>query len=338
MQLDVIIPTYNREELLGRTLASLLAAERPAGSEIRVTVVDNNSVDGTKDVVEEWKPRFEGRLNYLLETRQGKSQALNSGIAATSAELVAMIDDDEEVSSGWFIAIDEVFSRNDVDFIGGPYLPRWEAEPPVWLPRTHRGVIGWVENGSYFKPYTLDSETILMGGNAVIRRLILEKIGGYSTVLGPAEHRLLSCEDEDMYHRLMESSARGFYVPALVIYHFVPTARMTKPYHRQWCFWRGVSVGLMDRDRPANVTYLLGVPRYLFGNAVRGFIRAAVGFITAISESDRFAGELAVWDLAGFFYGKHFFKRRHSKETTSTPLSSSGTSSSHDGYLKRGVQ
>ena len=337
MQLDVIIPTYNREELLCRTLASLLTAERPAGLEIRVTVVDNNSVDGTKNVVEECKPRFDGRLNYLLETRKGKSQALNSGIAATSAELVAMIDDDEEVSSDWFNAIDEAFRRDDIDFIGGPCLPRWETTPPVWLPRTHRGVIGWVENGSDIMPYTLNSEAILMGGNAIIRRLILDKIGGYSTALGPAEHRLLSCEDEDMYHRLMESKARGYYVPALVIYHFVPAARMTKPYHRQWCFWRGVSVGLMDRERPANVTYLLGVPRYLFGNAVRGFARAVAGLITAISESDRFSGELAVWDLAGFVYGKHFFKRRHAKDTNSTPLSSSNTSTSHGGYLKRGV-
>src|SRR5882762_1913875 len=177
MQLDVIIPTYNRGELLRRTLASLLMAKRSAGSEIRVTVVDNNSADGTKNVVEELKLRFEGRLNYLLETRKGKSQALNSGIAASSAELIAMIDDDEEVSSDWFIAIDEAFRRDDVDFIGGPYLPRWEATPPAWLPRTHRGVIGWVENGSDLMPYTLKSEAILMGGNAVIRRLILEKIG-----------------------------------------------------------------------------------------------------------------------------------------------------------------
>src|SRR3712207_3639443 len=99
MRLDVLIPTYNRHELLRRALASLLAADAPPGLDVRVTVVDNNSKDATRAAVEELMPKFGGRLSYLFEGRQGKSHALNSGIAATDGELVAIIDDDEEVDS-----------------------------------------------------------------------------------------------------------------------------------------------------------------------------------------------------------------------------------------------
>ena len=42
MRLDVIVPTYNRQDLLPAALNSLFAAEIPAGLEVAVTVVDNN--------------------------------------------------------------------------------------------------------------------------------------------------------------------------------------------------------------------------------------------------------------------------------------------------------
>ena len=51
MIIDVILPTFNREALLARTLESLLAAEVPQGLEVRVLVVDNASTDGTTNVV-----------------------------------------------------------------------------------------------------------------------------------------------------------------------------------------------------------------------------------------------------------------------------------------------
>src|SRR5258705_9703574 len=124
MQLDVIVPTYNRHSLLKRALQSLLAAELPANLDVNVTIVDNNSRDETSSVVESLKPSFAGRLNYLFEPKPGKSHALNTGIAATSGELVGMIDDDEEIDRSWFVRINEVFANGELDFIGGPYWPR----------------------------------------------------------------------------------------------------------------------------------------------------------------------------------------------------------------------
>jgi glycosyltransferase involved in cell wall biosynthesis len=321
MHLDVIIPTFNRQELLQRTLQSLLDAPIPAGLEVCVAVVDNNSTDKTREVVESWTTAFEGRLRYVFETKQGRSRAINAGVAAMSGDLVGMIDDDEEVSPQWFIEIGKAFSNVDVDFIGGPCLPRWGIEPPAWLPKRYRGVIGWVENGDEIAPFDGASTGILMGGNAVIRRSVMERVGPYSTALGRTDRRLLSCEDEEMFQRLLAAGARGLYLPQLVIFHYIPPERLTRSYHRRWCFWRGVSQGVLDRTKGAPVTYLLGVPRYLFGNAARGAAR----FITAGDRGERFSSELALWDLAGFFYGKHFFKADEGgDETPGNVVASSG--------------
>jgi glycosyltransferase involved in cell wall biosynthesis len=67
MQLDVILPTYNRHELLKLTFESLLSAEVPTGLKVLITVVDNNSGDTTRETVEAYRPRFCGRLQYVFE-------------------------------------------------------------------------------------------------------------------------------------------------------------------------------------------------------------------------------------------------------------------------------
>ncbi|HEX8649778.1 MAG TPA: glycosyltransferase family 2 protein [Pyrinomonadaceae bacterium] len=317
MQLDVLIPTYNRQEMLKLTLASLLAAVVPEGLSVRVTVVDNNSKDETRQVVEERREAFGGRLDYVFEGQQGKSAALNAGIAATSGDLVGIIDDDEEVDAQWYVRVHEAFSRGDVDFIGGPYVPRWGAERPLWFPMSYTGVIGWVDGGDQVVTYDKDFPGILMGGNCVITRETLRKVGAFATRYGRTDKHLLACEDEDMYRRLLSSGARGLYLPDLIIYHYVPPERLTRRYFRRWCFWRGVSLGMIDREhRAEQVAYLAGVPRWLYGAAARGLFRKAAGALGRGKDpAQSFAGELAAWDLAGFFYGKHFYRNGRSAET-----------------------
>jgi glycosyltransferase involved in cell wall biosynthesis len=311
MRLDVILPTFNRHKLLKLTLESLLAADTPPGLSVTVTVVDNNSSDMTKDTVESYRPRFSGRLHYVFEKEQGRSQALNAGINATSGDLVGMIDDDEQIDRRWFCRIYEMFASGEVDFIGGPYVPQWSGAPPSWLPREHAGVIGVVDGGSQHVYGTSDAE--LMGGNAVISRAILAKLGLYSTDLGRTGKRPLADEDTDMYHRLLAAGARGVYVPDLIIYHYIHPDRLTKRYFRRWHFWRGVSSGLLDRRQPQPTPYMLGVPRYLCGSAARGFLHMLprmAGF--RADPAEQFGDELKIFDLFGFFYGKHFYKRSSS--------------------------
>ena len=309
MRLDVIVPTYNRQEMLKQTLNSLLTAQVPSGLEVSVTAVDNNSTDKTRQVVEEWARRFDGRLNYVFESRQGRSSALNAGIMSTDGDLIGMIDDDEVIDERWYIRVQSAFSRGDVDFIGGPYMPRWGASPPSWLPMNYVGVIGWIDGGDKVVPYDKNYPGILMGGNAVLTRSIVEKVGLYMTSLSRTGKRLLAGEDEDMYQRLLAAGARGFYLPDLIIHHYIPPERLTKRYFRKWCFWRGVSRGVLDKERQSPEVHLAGVPRWLYGEAARGMFRMGKRVIKrSIEPAQHFSDELAVWDLAGFFYGRHFYR------------------------------
>ena len=67
---SVIIPTYNRSELIGITLDSLMNQSYPR-DRYEILVVDNNSNDKTAEVVKNWEVISEGLVLYHFEPRQG---------------------------------------------------------------------------------------------------------------------------------------------------------------------------------------------------------------------------------------------------------------------------
>ncbi len=312
MHLDVLVATHNRAPLLRRTIASFARARIPDGMRVTIIVVDNNSTDGTRELIASLTPEFDQRLQYVFEGRTGKSHALNAGLAVATSELVGMIDDDEEVDAGWFEEVERAFADPALDFITGPYVPRWEAPPPAWMPYRPSSVVGWVDGGPDVRTFGHDYTGVLMGGNAVIRLALLRAIGGYDPELGPtASRRLGSCEDEDVQRRLTAAGARGEYRPGLIIHHFIPAARLTRDYHRRWYFEHGISQGLLARASPTGVPHLFGVPRYRIGRVARAALRALPGMLGVgplRTPAARFDARMDAVDLAGFWYGKFRFR------------------------------
>ncbi len=307
-RLDVLVPTHNRGALLEGAVRSVLRAVPAADLQVHVTVICNHCTDDSLERIAALQAEMPGRISCIVERRRGKSRALNAGIAATSGELIAMIDDDEEVGQQWVQAIAKSFADSRLDFIGGPYVACWDTPPPAWVPRDYLAVLGSADNGSIAKDYGTGFQGILKGGNAVIRRRTLARVGLYAAHLGPGGFsRLFSCEDEEMYLRLLESGARGRYVPELIIQHYVPISRLTPGYYRRWCLWRGVSRGLMDHRHPLPVPYFAGVPRFLVGCAARSLARLVRRRVQPGFAADGLGDELQLWDLAGYLLGKHAY-------------------------------
>jgi glycosyltransferase involved in cell wall biosynthesis len=73
MKITVILCTYNRCEALAKALASITALTLPGSVEWEVLVIDNNSSDETRAVVEDFRRRYPGRFRYMFEPQQGKS-------------------------------------------------------------------------------------------------------------------------------------------------------------------------------------------------------------------------------------------------------------------------
>lgn len=306
MRLDVVVPTYNRSELLRRTITSLLQARIPDGLDITILIADNNSSDNTEQLVREIQAHASLPVLYVKETRQSSSFARNAGISAGDGEIIGFVDDDEEIDEHWYEVIAREFCDKMTEFIGGPCLANSSTPLPAWLPPGYNGVIGVIDP----KPRSAYGPSFsgnLNSGNAVIRRSVFERVGQYSPNLGRSGKGLLSEEDVELYNRIINAGIHGVHAPDLIIYHYIPATRLTRKYHRRWCYWRGVSQGVLDREKEEPVIHMFGIPRYRIGRALKS-LASFPRYLLAHKVGQAFANELTWWDLIGFIYGKHFIR------------------------------
>jgi glycosyltransferase involved in cell wall biosynthesis len=299
LSLDVIVPTFNRSALLTRMLRSLANAQVPKGMAVRVYVVDNNSTDDTADRVK----TFTGALPlyYLHESRQGKSRALNTGLQASNGDVVGLIDDDEEIDPDWFREVHRQFSRGGIDFLGGPCFPVWQSPPPAWLPRRYYGLIGCITEPSNECAYGPSFPGMLMGGNAIISRAALERVGPYSEdpSIMRSGSNVCSGEDREMYDRLISSGAKGRFSPSLIVHHHIPSSRLTMAYLRRRLFAHGVSRHFLEaRNGVPPCATLFGVPYWYFSRAFSGLPSLLARCLAGRSASSVEA-ELNWCELAG---------------------------------------
>src|SRR3954464_5738318 len=104
MKFSIVIATYNRAAELTETLASLSRLTTPLPWE--VIVVDNNSPDDTRSVVERAAIAFPVPLTYGVEKEQGRRAGLKRRCALASGCAVVTTDDGVRVERDWLDRIE----------------------------------------------------------------------------------------------------------------------------------------------------------------------------------------------------------------------------------------
>jgi glucosyl-dolichyl phosphate glucuronosyltransferase len=277
---SVIICTYNRARLLRETLGALQAMEPPGDCEVEIVVVDNNSTDNTPIAIEESRATGRFPVVALKETQQGKSFALNVALSRARGDVLALTDDDVLTAPDWLKLIVESFRRYDVTFVFGKVLPRWGQLPPPELltppAQAIWGPLAIVDYGDAATPYRPESpgQRLPIGANLAFSRQALVAIGGWRTDLGKVNNTLLSGEDHEIFMRLRRFGLyRGYYVPDIVVRHYVPAQRLTRSYFRRWFFWHGKTEALMLDDLypeldMGRVPRIAGIPRFAVRQAI----------------------------------------------------------------------
>ncbi|HET7694285.1 MAG TPA: glycosyltransferase [Vicinamibacterales bacterium] len=313
----VLIPTYNRARLLDETLLSLRGLRVRADRTWNAIVVDNNSSDDTRTVVERHARGFPVPLRYVFEAQQGRSSALNAGLASADGTIVAMTDDDVRVDEGWLeAACAALLDAGDpsIAYAGGPVSPIWEADPPPWLDLTRGdlwGTIAIQDHGG--EPFVYDDRRrVPLGANMAARRSLFDRIGAFRADLGRSSGRLVMGQEvPELLMRARAAGLRGVYVPAMHVRHHIPARRLERAYFRRWWFGKGVSRSALERSRPvtelgvdlAHTPHLLRVPRYMYGSALRdalAWLRHAVRG----RQADAFRHEMMLAYFAGYFLSR----------------------------------
>jgi glycosyltransferase involved in cell wall biosynthesis len=335
---SVLICTYNRESFLGETLAALSDLRQP-DCDVEIVVVDNNSTDLTRQVIEDAAGRSPVPIEYVFEPRQGKSFALNTGLSRARGDIIALTDDDVLPGPQWLDGIVSAFRRADVTFVSGKVLPRWGCLPPAELltERAHEiwGPLAILDYGDRTIEYTPDAQgqKLPVGANLAFARQALEHVGGWRTDLGKVDNTLISGEDHEIFFRLRRAGLyRGLYDPAIVVRHHVPGSRMTRRYFRRWFYWHGRTLARMTEEIYApldlsQVPHIANVPRFLYRQALQQFFK----WLRRVGSRDALEvliEELQAIEYLGFFaerWRPHASHGGRSRHTDSPPAARSSS-------------
>jgi GT2 family glycosyltransferase len=299
---SVVICTHNRADELMLVLDDLAAQSGLGGLRCEVLVIDNASTDATRARVEARMPGFPLPLRYAYEGEQGKSFALNRGIAEAQADILVFTDDDVRIPTRWLRAMLAPFENRSCMGVGGAVRPRWDVPPPPWVSESdpYRMMAAIVQ---YWQgPRVGITDTTPIGANCAWRREVFARHGGYRTDLGPAGERAQIGEDTEFGLRMQSAGEEIWYTPDALLFHPVAPERLTQRYFLDWYYHSGVA----EAYRPATVpSYRIGgIPRYLF----REIARSAIRWAWTRAPDRRFFYKLLTWQAAGRIRG---YRERH---------------------------
>ncbi|MBM4316677.1 MAG: glycosyltransferase family 2 protein [Deltaproteobacteria bacterium] len=194
---DIIVVTFNAAQKLRRCLASISRYRHPGCS---LTVIDNHSTDGTKQFLHSQRD-----LRVIRTDRnRGFSFAANLGMRVTTSPLIALLDDDVEVTAGWLDKLLEHFKgRNKVGLVSPKIVyPNGTLFSAGFFPRQMIQV-GHGER-DYGQHDCIREVEAVPGPCWVFRRQLVEQIGGF-------DEKFRRCQYEDIDFCLRVRK-RGFHI------------------------------------------------------------------------------------------------------------------------------
>ena len=264
MKISVAICTWNRAEMLDRTLARMQKLEIPSDVSWELIVVDNNCTDDTNEVID----RHAGQLpiNKLLETHQGQCHCRNAAIENASGDWLLWTDDDVLVDRNWIKSYVQAFRKHpEISFAGGTIEPWFSTRPPHWLNRhlpRLQGAFALIKRDETTRP--LSENESVFGANMAFKTEVL-KHDRFDTALGLIGANSIRGDETELIDRLRNAEHRGLWVGEAKVQHYIPKKRMTTNY--LWDFYEGYGRAITRQGDQPNVATLFGRPSW----AIRGY-------------------------------------------------------------------
>ena len=214
--------------MVGITLDSFISQNYPKEM-YEIIVVDNNSTDDTKSVIESYCDNNRNvEIKYLFEPRQGVHYARNSAAKHAKYEILYYTDDDMIAAPNLLSEIIKPFEfDNDVGTVTGRVLPKWETEPPSWIVKhCYNGLLSLHDPPEEFIISKRDFG--VYSCHQAIRRDVFFESGGFN----PENTAGIWIGDGETGLNI-KIKALGYkfgYNGKSVIYHMIPKARMTQSY------------------------------------------------------------------------------------------------------------
>jgi len=202
---SVVIPTYNRADVLPRALDSVLAQTL---SPLEVIIVDDGSSDDTVSVLDALS---DPRVRTIRQQNAGRSRARNHGAKVARGDVLTFLDDDDEADPEWLATLAQPFADDAaVALVSCGHRSRGSDGTllQVRAPRDLGPAFGHLR--AQFLP-----------GMYAVKRDAFELTGGFANELSASEHTDLGMRLTDV---LEQNAWRSASVePPLVTMHYRPT-------------------------------------------------------------------------------------------------------------------
>jgi GT2 family glycosyltransferase len=209
MEASVVVPTFNRREVVARSLATLFAQDAPADSYEVIVVVDG-STDGTAEALRSLKPPC--RFRIIEQENRGLAGARNSGWRAADSNLAIFLDDDMICVPG-LVSAHIAAHRNQLRVVGFGKLLLSSDSPSTLATECFNREIG-----RFHLEHAKDSavpwkQTDCVFGHASLSRNILLEFDGF-------DESFRMREDMELGIRLLQAGIQPMYIGNAVAYQY----------------------------------------------------------------------------------------------------------------------
>jgi len=195
-----------------------------------VIVVDNNSTDDTKAVVQKIQQGWP-RLRYAFEAKQGATYARQKAIRLARSPLVGFLDDDNLPSAIWINQAVKFFRAHPQAGIAGSHIRgQFDCELPANFERI-APFLALIDRGSKPLFYAPDKKVLPPGAGMAVRRgAWLENVPNNPVLGGRTKDSMLTGEDMETTLHIQRAGWEVWYNPAMRVEHKIPAQRLTRHY------------------------------------------------------------------------------------------------------------
>lgn len=253
--ISIVIPTYNRSEMLRGALQSLICQENDGKFSYEIVVVDNASTDATKTIFDEFvMSRPDITLRYVYEETKGHPHALSKAVKESRGKWIAFFDDDQLAEPDWLRQLYNTALQTGAPIVGG--------QVHLDLPREELSRLGSIcrrelrENKFYKDVHRYEGKDLPGSGNVLVARTVFDSIGLFDSLF------LTWASDSDFFLRARAAGFDMWYTPKAVIRHRIPLSRLKPENWRLNALMNGETLAYLSyKHKGGNKMLLLGILR-----------------------------------------------------------------------------
>ena len=168
-----LLPGWNEGKTAGTTIESIQNLDYPK-DKIKIVYIDNNSTDDTKEIVEDHM-KSDSRIIYILEQKQGKHHAMNTGLTYVDTDLVACLDVDSTLHVSAMKIAAQYFKDENIKALASCMQLR--DIKTVWQ---RAQAIEYMLSVFWRKAYSsIDAIQVMPGPFSVFRKSVFDELGNY---------------------------------------------------------------------------------------------------------------------------------------------------------------